>query len=36
MKSEISEKDTIVQKRIGIEKGQGLYDDDYDLEVLHG
>lgn len=35
MKPEISIKDTIIQKRIGIAKGQDLYDDDYDLDELN-
>lgn len=35
MKPEISTKDMIVQKRIGIAKGQDLYDDDYDLDELN-
>ena len=35
MKPEISAKDTIIQKRIGIAKGQDLYDDDYDLDELN-
>ena len=35
MKSEKAKNDTIVQKRIGIAKGQDLYDDDYDLDELN-
>ena len=35
MKLEVTEKENIVQKRIGIAKGQDLYDDGYDLDELN-
>ena len=35
MKTEMPKNDDIVRRRIGIAKGQDLYDDDYDLDELN-
>ena len=35
MKTEQSDSENIVQRRIGIAKGQDLYDDNFDLDELN-